>query len=317
VRKILFLLITQLYTNALAGDTHAAEANDVARLDIGCTGSAVQSGWIAWNVGSGKHWNERGPFTIRVDGVSFDPDGFTVTLGPKGAIGYRAGPACSGPLGAVLQESLFTWATNPFVITLSGLAKGSYRIVTWHNDSRGYVWPPFDISVTDRERREKLVVRAQRQTSTRHSNSAARAEFMVTSDGVHDVTIRTHLASQERVYVFLNAIEIARGTADTEQRRGGIGSILGIPGAWTGGYEKQAGTKCRDLRADVCVVGGGRGGIGAAIAAARAGASVILIDRTRLPSRSESASTKLVRNSKRHLPVSASIFITTLKKGSI
>lgn len=39
----------------------------------------------------------------------------------------------------------------------------------------------------------------------------------------------------------------------------------------------------RELRADVCVVGGGSGGIGAAVAAARAGASVILVEReTRL-----------------------------------
>jgi NAD(P)-dependent dehydrogenase (short-subunit alcohol dehydrogenase family) len=57
-------------------------------------------------------------------------------------------------------------------------------------------------------------------------------------------------------------------------------AILGIPGAWTGGYEKRASrdTAAR-IHADVCVVGGGSGGIGAAIAAARAGASVVLVER--------------------------------------
>ena len=38
-------------------------------------------------------------------------------------------------------------------------------------------------------------------------------------------------------------------------------------------------SKPRDLRADVCIIGGGSGGIGAALAASRAGADVILIER--------------------------------------
>ncbi|MFO7936276.1 MAG: FAD-dependent oxidoreductase [Kiritimatiellia bacterium] len=64
----------------------------------------------------------------------------------------------------------------------------------------------------------------------------------------------------------------------------GIGSglitrdISNIPGIRSVPAESQA-TKSTRLKCDVCVVGGGSGGIGAAVASARAGADVIMVER--------------------------------------
>lgn len=66
-----------------------------------------------------------------------------------------------------------------------------------------------------------------------------------------------------------------------------VGTIANPPEATVGELAAIRGTPkppeatdvVRELRADVCVVGGGSGGIGAAVAAARAGASVLLIER--------------------------------------
>ena len=61
-----------------------------------------------------------------------------------------------------------------------------------------------------------------------------------------------------------------------------VGMIADIAGVHLPAYartEASAAPDPLDLRADVCVVGGGSGGIGAAIAAARAGADVVVIER--------------------------------------
>ena len=55
----------------------AGAREGVVRLDLGCPGSAVQPGWMAWNVGSAGDWEGHGPFTFRVERALFDRDGFT------------------------------------------------------------------------------------------------------------------------------------------------------------------------------------------------------------------------------------------------
>lgn len=72
----------------------------------------------------------------------------------------------------------------------------------------------------------------------------------------------------------------APAPADPEEYR--VGSIGELPGVHLPAGARSAATAADDimeLRADVCVVGGGSGGIGAAVAAARAGADVIVIER--------------------------------------
>ncbi len=49
--------------------------------------------------------------------------------------------------------------------------------------------------------------------------------------------------------------------------------------AFAAASAQAVGGRARLLRPDVCIVGGGSGGIGAAIAASRAGANVILIEK--------------------------------------
>ena len=66
----------------------------------------------------------------------------------------------------------------------------------------------------------------------------------------------------------------APAVKSSEPAIGEFGKIRGAPKPPTADA-----SPARDLRADVCVVGGGSGGIGAAVAAARAGANVLLVER--------------------------------------
>jgi len=73
---------------------------------------------------------------------------------------------------------------------------------------------------------------------------------------------------------WIDDLELAGPTANPlEPTVGDLAAIRGAPAP------PPAAGRARELRADVCVVGGGSGGIGAAVAAARAGASVILVER--------------------------------------
>ena len=191
----------------------APARRDIVRLDLGCPHSTVQPGWTAWAIGPRGPWNEQGPFSIRVDHAAFDPDGFTVTLGPTGAIGYRSGPACKGSLGAVIEEVPFARAAKPFVVTLSGLAAGTYRVITWHNDSRGYKPAAIDLLVTDATRECEAVVEGLAESGVRDSGRAATTDFFVRSDGRADVQIAVRIAGPPNRHAALNGIEIIGGDA--------------------------------------------------------------------------------------------------------
>jgi len=72
-------------------------------------------------------------------------------------------------------------------------------------------------------------------------------------------------------------MQLSRRTWNKAVAAGAAGSLLGSPRA------KAAGRKARDapsetLKTDVCVIGGGSGGVGAALSAARAGAKVVLLE---------------------------------------
>jgi hypothetical protein len=66
----------------------------------------------------------------------------------------------------------------------------------------------------------------------------------------------------------------------TRVKTGSVADIRGCPPVYeTADVDADADTPAPELRADVCVVGGGSGGIGTAIAAAREGATVILVEK--------------------------------------
>ena len=188
-------------------------SGDMVRLDLGCPGSRGQRGWIGWDVGRGERWDEQGPFRIRVERTAFDSDGFTVGIGPKGAIGYRTGPACRGALAHLIEEIVFARAANPLVITLSGLEAGTYRLITWHNDSRGYRPRPLEMFVTDAKRTDALVVTGREQTGSTDSADAAQVALLVTARGDADVTVRIRASGAPRNHACLNALEIIGGRA--------------------------------------------------------------------------------------------------------
>ena len=204
-----FVLVSAFFPGAPAVET----TEDVVNIDLGSNGSRVQPGWIAWHVGPGGNWNHRGPFSLEVERAGFDADGFTITIGPEKGIGYRSGPGCLGARAAVIEENLFTWADRPLRVDISRLAAGRYRIVLWHNDSRGYERPPVRISVTDAAGSSRVCVSAQAQTGTTNSAEAAKSDFIVVSDGKQTIGIRTEVQEREHVYVSINAMQIIGGNA--------------------------------------------------------------------------------------------------------
>ncbi len=181
----------------------AADAG--VRLDIGPPGSRVSPGWLAWSVPRG---DGRGPFTRRVPAAAFDSDGFSLTLGPAHAFGSRTGPDCKGPDGAVIEESVFTPAQNPMVLTISGLAAGRYRLLFWFNDSRGYRWPELKLTVTDAAGTDRTVLPAQPQTAVADSARAAKADFRIRANGIDDVVIKAAIPVVPKTYIFLSGIEV-------------------------------------------------------------------------------------------------------------
>lgn len=74
--------------------------------------------------------------------------------------------------------------------------------------------------------------------------------------------------------LWIDDLELTGPVAPSEPEIGELAAIRGAPAP-----PEAAPGSVRELRADVCVVGGGSGGIGAAVAAARAGATVLLVER--------------------------------------
>jgi hypothetical protein len=91
-----------------------------------------------------------------------------------------------------------------------------------------------------------------------------------------DLTAVSTLAFQSSVAVAIDDIQLAGPVAAGAPKPvlGDLGSVRGAPHP-----PAAPPVPARELRADVCVVGGGSGGIGAAVAAARAGATVLLVER--------------------------------------
>lgn len=214
-RSRIFTAALGLVILAVPDLLHAQTGVRVVRLDLGVHHTRVQPAWTAWSLGKGGHWNHRGPFTKEIPSTAFAPGSFTVTLGPEKGIGYRAGPACTGSQAAVIEENAFSWSDRPLKLTLSGLATGTYRLITWHNDSRGYVRPPIDILATDARGKEREAVMRLPQTGTTEVGKAARADFLIHSDGENDILIQTRVKVAEHVYVSLNGIEIYAADAVT------------------------------------------------------------------------------------------------------
>jgi hypothetical protein len=195
-------------TCSARGDVSGLTKSKHIAIDIGVHGSPVQPGWIAWAVSAGKHWNRRGPFRLALGGTSFDPDGFQVELGPDEGLGFRSGPPCTGGYASVITENLFSWSDRPMTVALSGLAAGRYRVITWHNDSRGYVRPDLALLVTDAAGADREAVAAHPQTGAADSAQASRVAFEVESDGLADIVITARVPVADHVYVSLNGIEI-------------------------------------------------------------------------------------------------------------
>ena len=191
----------------------AALCADAVRLNIVGHASDAPVGWTAWRVGGGTSRSDMGPFRFRVDDAGFDADGFTVVLGPAGAIGLRSRPRCPGALGAVIRDVLFCRAAKPFEIRLQGLRVGTYRIITWHNDTRGYKTRPLDIIVTDAKREDRAAVEGLQPTWSTEAADAAQAAFMVEANGTDDIVIRFRIRGAGRDHSPLNAIEIIPGHA--------------------------------------------------------------------------------------------------------
>jgi hypothetical protein len=91
-----------------------------------------------------------------------------------------------------------------------------------------------------------------------------------------DLAAVSGLAFQTSAPVVIDDIQLVGPASSTVPKPtlGDFGTIRGAPQPPT-----APPTPVRELRADVCVVGGGSGGIGAAVAAARAGATVLLVER--------------------------------------
>ena len=158
-------LLAAILLASSAALLRAAELPAELRLDLGVDGSPVQAGWIGWSVGPGHNWDHRGPVSYDAGPMSFDSDGFRVTLGPEGGLGYRQGPMCTGPRRLIIEENVFSWADRSMRISISGLAKGTYRIVTWHNDSR--VRPAAALVARDRREWQRTGCRC-RMPADRH-----------------------------------------------------------------------------------------------------------------------------------------------------
>jgi hypothetical protein len=72
-------------------------------------------------------------------------------------------------------------------------------------------------------------------------------------------------------------MELTRRTWNKTVATGAAGSLLGSPRARAAETEAR-GAPGETLRTDVCVIGGGSGGVGAALSAARAGAKVVVLE---------------------------------------
>jgi len=194
-----------LLTLALLSAVIAADPS--VRLDLVQRRTASCPGWLGWPVPGG---DGSGPLTRRVPASLVDPDGFSVTLGPAGALGLRGGGECSGDAAAALRESVFTPAERPMELTFSGLRSGPYQLALWLNDARGHVWPPVRIEVTDANGVGRVVAEGQPQTATTDSGQAARALVGIQARDGSEVLVRLLIPPAPKTYVFLSALEVIR-----------------------------------------------------------------------------------------------------------
>lgn len=197
--------LTPLGILALGLVCSTVAATPAVRLDLGLRHSPSCPGWLGWTVPPG---DGNGPLRRLVPPSLVDPDGFTVTIGPSGAVGVRSAGECRGEAGAAIRESVFTPAATPMELVFSGLRAGPYRLTLWLNDARGHVWPPVRIEVSDAEGAKRVVTASQPQTGTTDSSQAARALVPIQAGNGADVLVRLIIPPVPRTYVFLSAVEV-------------------------------------------------------------------------------------------------------------
>ncbi|MBN2452013.1 MAG: FAD-dependent oxidoreductase [Lentisphaeria bacterium] len=192
----------------MAADTHASSAGRPATavlLDLGPPGSDAPPGWRNWSIPAG---DENGPLTLDVPPSPLAPDGFRITLGPGKGLGCRSGPACEGPLAAMIRESAFCHAGNPMSLHVAGLQPGLYRLRLWLNDARGYVWPPVRVTASAAGAEERVLARDHPQTAVTQTRNARPADLQVPVGDSGDVLLLLTIPPLPKTYVFLSGIEI-------------------------------------------------------------------------------------------------------------